>query len=431
MARPKTLDVTVPLHRVQQAFRQGEALVRGFVGGVGSGKSWAGSYDLLRRAQPGRLYMATAPTYRMLEDASLRTFLTLARHLHFLRNFGKADMIAQLGNGAEVLFRSTDEPDRLRGPNLSGVWMDEASLSTREAYDILLGRLREQGQQGWLSATFTPKGRTHWTFDVFGRLAPGTALYHATTADNPFLPQGFTEQLRAQYTSAQSEQELEGLFVDLAGALFQRQWFPLVDAAPAGLTLVRRWDFAGSKPKPGRDPDHTAGVLLGRSLAGRYYVLDVRRTRDTAGGVEALVKHTAELDGRAVPIRIEQEPGSAGLFVVDQFVRVVLPGWDCRGVPSTGDKAARARPLAAQAEAGNVYLVRAPWNKELLDELEVFPLGGHDDQVDALSGAFADLVLPLGTVTGSVGARQIDSLPPGTFATPGSFHRMPPGTFRR
>ena len=48
--------------------------------------------------------------------------------------------------------------------------------------------------------------------------------------------------------------------------------------------------------------------------------------------------------------------------------------------------------LSAQAEAGNVKLLRGPWNEAFLDEVSVFPNGSHDDQVDALSGAFDALV---------------------------------------
>lgn len=392
MARRRVTTATVQLHAAQAAFRHSDAAYRGFVGGIGSGKSYAGAYDLLRRALPGRLYMATAPTYTMLEDSSLRSFLGLANHLHFLRDLNRSRMIATLGNGAEVLFRSTDDPERLRGPNLSGAWMDEASLCAREAYEILIGRLREAGQQGWLSATFTPKGRQHWTFDVFGRDPhPGTELFRARTRDNPFLPGGFSERLAGQYTTQHGMQELGGEFIDLAGALFARHWFGIEEASPVGLALVRRWDLASTEAKPGRDPDWTAGVKMGRDRAGRYHVLDVRRIQATPGSVEQLVRHTAEMDGYEVPVRMEQEPGSSGVALCDHYLRHVLPGWDYRGVRSTGDKADRARPLAAQAEGGNVLLLRGPWNKDYLDEMESFPGGGHDDQVDASSGALLDL----------------------------------------
>ena len=43
------------------------------------------------------------------------------------------------------------------------------------------------------------------------------------------------------------------------GEMFQREWFEIVDALPAGLRPVRYWDLASSVPKPGAlDPDWTA-----------------------------------------------------------------------------------------------------------------------------------------------------------------------------
>jgi predicted phage terminase large subunit-like protein len=45
-------------------------------------------------------------------------------------------------------------------------------------------------------------------------------------------------------------------------------------------------------------------------------------------------------------------------------------------------------PFAAQWQAGNVRILRGDWNREYLDEMERFPHGAHDDQVDGSSGAF-------------------------------------------
>lgn len=77
-----------------------------------------------------------------------------------------------------------------------------------------------------------------------------------------------------------------------------------------------------------------------------------------------------------------------------------LAGFDVRGLPETGDKVTRAQPVSAQCEARNVKLVRGPWNEEFIRELEAFPEGGHDDQVDAFANAFAALInakVPAGT----------------------------------
>ena len=55
------------------------------------------------------------------------------------------------------------------------------------------------------------------------------------------------------------------------------------------------------------------------------------------------------------------------------------------------DKVTRAKPVSAQAQAGNIRVLRAPWNDAFFTELENFPDGAHDDIVDVLSGAFNEL----------------------------------------
>jgi predicted phage terminase large subunit-like protein len=69
-----------------------------------------------------------------------------------------------------------------------------------------------------------------------------------------------------------------------------------------------------------------------------------------------------------------------------------LAGYNVRAAPASGDKVTRAVPWFAQAQAGNVKLLRAAWNSDYLDEISMFPVGGHDDMVDATSGAFGRIV---------------------------------------
>lgn len=213
----------------QLQFLESNKQLRAFVGGIGSGKSFIGALDMIRRAKAGRLYLVTAPTYPMLADASFRSFVSMA---HELGVVAAGDIKAspppevRLRTGAEVLFRSTDNPEMLRGPNLSGVWMDEASLSKREAFNILVGRLREGGEQGWMTATFTPKGKAHWTYRTFGKGAPGVELVHARTGENPFLPSEFEGNVRKHYTKAQAAQELGGSFTDAGGTHYYPDDWP-------------------------------------------------------------------------------------------------------------------------------------------------------------------------------------------------------------
>lgn len=388
----------VKLSPKQAAFRHGAARYRGFVGGIGSGKSWVGAYDLLRRAKPGCLYIAAAPTYPMLRDATFRTFRTIAEDLGFWGDYLKSEFLVELVTGAQVVFRSADDPDRLRGPNASGFWLDEAGIAKKEAFTVGIGRLRES-EDAWFSATFTPNGRQHWTYEQFapdlasGVTKPNTSLVISKTRENPFLPSDFEAITRSQYTSEHARQELDGEFLDPAGSLMRSSWFKLVSAPPAKFDrIVRFWDFAATeadlstKNKPD-GPDYTVGILMGR-VGALYYVLDMQRVRASPQQVLQLVRWTAELDGVNIPVRVEEEPGSAGKSVVSMYIRE-LAGYDVKGEKPTGDKVTRANPFAAQAEAGNVLVVRnTTWNPAFLAECGAFPLAPHDDIVDASSGAF-------------------------------------------
>lgn len=382
MPEPKRIR----LHAVQAAFRRSTALYRGFTGGRGAGKSWIGSHDLLMRAKPGRLYMVAAPTYKMLSDASLRTFTSRARELNFLREMNKSSMTATLGNGAQILFRSTENPDSLRGPNLSGVWFDEAGEMDEDAFLVAIACLREGGERGWLSATFTPRGKTHWTYRVFGSGGPDSELFVAATTENPFLPAGFADTLRGQYTSQFAAQELDGRFVDLGGSVAKREWFRVLETAPKCSSVVRAWDFAATPENADKAGDYTVGVKMGKFENG-WVVLGVDRSRVSAGQVISKVRAIAEQDGPGVAVYTEQEGGSAGKIAFN-FLARELYGYSIHPIRPTGDKMSRAMPFLAQAEAGNIYVVRAPWNEEWFSEFVAFPGGVHDDQVDATCHAF-------------------------------------------
>lgn len=177
------------------------------------------------------------------------------------------------------------------------------------------------------------------------------------------------------------------------GGMFRREWLGIVDQAPADMAVVRYWDLAGTEASKQGQPDYTVGAQVGIK-DGIYYILDIRRDQMSPKGVQELVRQTAEMDGRDVPVYMEQEPGSSGKNTIDLYARLILPGFTFRGDRKTGSKVQAAETWAAAAEAGNVKLVRGPWNREFLDEVQGFPHGKHDDQVDAVSGGVNKLFRP-------------------------------------
>lgn len=182
-----------------------------------------------------------------------------------------------------------------------------------------------------------------------------------------------------------------------AGNVFDRSWFQLLRARPAGGVWVRYWDKAGTEGGTGA---RSAGVLIGRveekGTGKRFVVADVIKGRWSAGAREAVIKQTADADkimfGTNVTTWVEQEPGSGGKESAENTVRN-LAGHKIYQEVVRGDKTSRAGPLSAQAEAHNVFYVDAEWNEEWLREMHAFPEGKLKDQVDASSGAFNKVVI--------------------------------------
>ena len=173
--------------------------------------------------------------------------------------------------------------------------------------------------------------------------------------------------------------------------LLEQRYF---DAAPACDAVVRAWDKAATEVSATNpDPDATAGVKLGRLTDGRgYVVLDVVHGRWNSAHRNTRMLETAKLDARGTPkarIFVEQEPGSGGKESAQATVQL-LAGYPVRPIPATTNIAERADPLAAQAQAGNLWLVRGEWNEIFLSEFHLFDgLGkGHDDMVSAAALAF-------------------------------------------
>jgi predicted phage terminase large subunit-like protein len=139
--------------------------------------------------------------------------------------------------------------------------------------------------------------------------------------------------------------------------------------------------------------DYTAGVKVGRTADGGYVVLDVKRFRGTPDQVEHAIVSTAHEDGRSTTVGLPKDPGQAGAMQVLYLTRK-LAGFRVDSSPESGAKEIRAMPVASQANAGNLSLLRALWNNQFLDELLTFPVGRHDDGVDALSRAFGMIIQP-------------------------------------
>lgn len=176
-----------------------------------------------------------------------------------------------------------------------------------------------------------------------------------------------------------------------AGLYFNRSWVEVVDAVPSDMRIVRGWDLAATIKTDTNDPDWTSGTKLGKTSGGVYYVMHRIKDRRSPSGVEALIKNTASQDGREVEISLPQDPGQAGKSQIANLTKL-LDGYTVRSSPESGDKITRFSPFSAQAEAGNVKVLRGDWNESWFQELEGFPEAAKDDDVDSTSRAYNHLL---------------------------------------
>ncbi len=206
----------------QQKFIDCEARFKGFSGPVGSGKSMALCFTAFRLAtqNPGCQGLLGAPTYRMMRDVTQVAFLRMLDDNEIPYEFCKSDNIIRLEEiDSEILLRSLDDPERLRGTNLAWFGIDELTFTTEESWTRLEARLRSpQAKRLCGFGVWTPNGHD-WVYRRFIQSpVPGYECIKAKPYENSHVLSvnpDFYQRLKHSYDERFYRQEVLGEYLNI------------------------------------------------------------------------------------------------------------------------------------------------------------------------------------------------------------------------
>ena len=310
-----------------------------FGGAAGGGKSSA----LLMAA----LQYVDVPNYSAI--LFRRTYADLAlpgalmdRFLSWTKEYDEvhwngSTYVATFPSGARVTFGYLNNQNdylRYKSSEFQFIGMDEVTELREFDYRYMFSRLRKPNSgplsQVPLRMRAASNPAPNWVrqrFIVEGS-DNGRIFVPSFLDDNPGIdPESYRRALQEIDPIERQRLENGDWWAVSSGSLFDREAFIVIE--PTDIPdfkqpeYIRFWDLASTEPSNVTpDPDWTVGVL-GVFDQGVFYVIDVQRIRGKGDKVERLISETAQTDGAHVAIRMEQEPGSSGKNLVDQYLSLI------------------------------------------------------------------------------------------------------------
>lgn len=253
----------------QEDFVAGDEKYSAYIGGLGSGKTWAGiARGLKYSLQPikghhppfGIIATATFPAINDTIIPKLQEMMAITGLADWGKDYARAKKELTLINGSVIRLRSLDNPDVVgRGPEYTWFYIDEGRNVGLKSWQNLTARLRQPGYDRMGCVGSTPNG-FDWMYDVFhpdGALHvekyPNSKWYNAATDENTHLDDDYLISLKGGMSGRFLQQEFYGQFVGIVeGGVFD-QWdvvTGLKDEIPfdPDQPLYSFWDFGVGDP---------------------------------------------------------------------------------------------------------------------------------------------------------------------------------------
>jgi len=395
--------------RAEQLPPQGNWKTWLYMAGRGAGKTRTAAEWLAWEAisKPMTRWAIVAPTFGDARDTCAEGqsgILGVLRRYRMLKTWNRNNGEIILNNGSRIKLFSADEPERFRGPQFHGEWLDELAAwdYLQEAWDQIQFSVR-LGKRTRIVATTTPRPKD-LIVELVGREGDDVALTTASTYANlANLAPSFQKQILQYEGTKLGRQEIHAEIIDPEeGGIVQRSMFKLWPDGkpfPKFEYIVQSYDCATSE-KTQNDPTASTTWGIFKPLDGPMSAMLIDCWQERMQYPDLRPKVIDEYETifgegkekkRVDLILIEDK--SAGISLIQDLQRAHLPVRAYN--PGKADKLQRLNIVSNIISRGRVWIPESSqrkgyvrdWAEGFVSQICSFPETTHDDFVDSATQA--------------------------------------------
>ncbi|MBA2116798.1 terminase large subunit domain-containing protein [Bremerella alba] len=341
----------------------------------------------LKGALDGGNIWWVAPTFVITQKIE-RDLIKCFRNSGFI--YHKTDHRIEISTGGSVTLKTAASPASLRGDGLDGIVYDEAAFGSVDSWKEAL-RPALADKKGWSLFLTSPNG-PNWVKDRFDLAQADPVHYRSWQCpswQNPLMTPDEMEQSRREIGDRAFQQEMLAQFLDSEGAEFAGYYFQMpnfwFDAWPLQCeTHIRVLALDPSKGKSDKS-DYTAIVDCRLTYSGHIYIDAHLERLDLTRIAQQTVDVAASSQPQGLVIETNQFQELLNLMIEPLALARGLE-LNLFSANNMDNKTARIRSgLTPYLARGELHFKRnSRGTKLLVEQLQQFPCGPHDDGPDAL-----------------------------------------------
>lgn len=227
--------INIPLTGPQKQFCQTKSPFPAIIGGLGSGKSRGGTMRAILKLLENKgvnvgYYM---PSYDLLKLRAMPGVMDDLNQIGLSYTENKSDYAILVHGYGKIIFRSYDRPERIVAYETADSIVDELDTLPKEKAALVWRKITERNRQkkgkiivggelvdnpNTIACVTTPdQGFSGFIYQKwYKQKQKGYEVIRAPTYSNPYLPDGYIDQIRANYDPLLADMYIEGEIVNLS-----------------------------------------------------------------------------------------------------------------------------------------------------------------------------------------------------------------------